>query len=245
VFEDVFFRYPTKDEDALRGFSCRVEPGQMLALVGDTGAGKSTVAHLVSRFYDVREGRVLVDGRDVRDYTLRGLRRGVGLVPQDVTIFAGTLRENITLGMEVDEARLRECLEAVCADRIVERFERGLEHVMDEGGRTLSAGERQLISFARALVANPPILILDEATANVDTETEALIQRALERLTQGRTSVVIAHRLSTIRDADQILVLRGGEVIERGCHEELLEVGGDYARLYRMHVSGGGAASED
>jgi ABC-type multidrug transport system fused ATPase/permease subunit len=236
-FSAVRFKYPTKDEEALRGLDFKVSPGQMLALVGDTGAGKSTVAHLVSRFYDVTGGAVSIDGRDVREYTLEALRSGIALVPQDVVIFAGTLRDNITLGLDVDEARLKECVSAVCADRIVARYERGLEHVMEEGGRTLSAGERQLISFARALVFNPPILILDEATANVDTETEALIQRALARLTQGRTSIVIAHRLSTIRDADEILVLRHGQVIERGRHAALLDADGEYARLYRLHTT--------
>jgi ABC-type multidrug transport system fused ATPase/permease subunit len=235
-FSAVHFRYPTKEEEALRGVDFKVKPGQFLALVGDTGAGKSTVAHLVSRFYDVTGGAVLVDGHDVRRYTLDALRRGIALVPQDVVIFAGTLRDNITLGHDVDEARLVECVRAVCADRVVNRFPRGLDHIIEEGGRTLSAGERQLISFARALVFNPPILILDEATANVDTQTEALIQRALAELTRGRTSVVIAHRLSTIRDADEILVLRQGQIIERGRHEALLDAGGEYARLYRLHV---------
>lgn len=238
TFEGVRFAYPAKpDAEVLRGIDFHAEPGQMIALVGDTGAGKSTVAHLISRFYDVTEGRVCVDGEDTRAYTLRQLRRGVAIVPQDVVIFAGTVRDNITLGLEVDDEKVWEAARAVCADRFIDRFADGLDHVMDESGRTLSAGERQLLSFARALVFNPPVLILDEATANVDTETEALIQEALERLTVGRTSVVIAHRLSTIRTADQILVLRHGQVVERGRHEELLEQGGEYARLYELHMS--------
>ena len=238
TFEGVRFAYPSDpDEEVLRGIDIEVEPGQMIALVGDTGAGKSTIAHLISRFYDVEDGRVCIDGHDVRDYTLARLRAGIGLVPQDVVVFAGTVRDNITLGLDVPDETIRECAEAVCADRFIDRFEDGLDHVMDESGRTLSAGERQLLSFARALVYNPPVLILDEATANVDTETEALIQDALARLTKGRTSVVIAHRLSTIREADQILVLRHGQVLERGRHDELIERGGEYARLHEMHTS--------
>lgn len=237
-FDEVRFSYPAKpDEQILGGISFEVKAGEMVALVGDTGAGKSTIAHLLSRFYDVDSGHVRIDGRDVREFTLRQLREGIALVPQDVVIFAGTVRDNITLGMPVEEERVLECVRAVCADRFIDRYELGLDHIMDEAGRTLSAGERQLLSFARALIFNPPILILDEATANVDTETELLIQQALERLTRGRTSVVIAHRLSTIREADQILVLRHGEVIERGRHEELLEQSGEYARLYELHMS--------
>lgn len=235
-FEDVHFRYEPEGEEILCGIDFAVEPGEMLALVGDTGAGKSTIAHLISRFYDVDSGTVCIDGADVRDYTLEHLRRGIAIVPQDVVIFAGTIRDNITMGLDVEEARLRSCIEAVRADEIVERFEEGLDHVLEEGGRTLSTGERQLLSFARALVYNPPILILDEATANVDTRTEQLIQRGLERLTSGRTSVVIAHRLSTIREADQILMLRDGAIVERGSHDELVEQGGAYERLYQLHM---------
>lgn len=237
AFDDVRFHYPGTDEEVLHGVSFEVEPGQMLALVGDTGAGKSTIAHLVSRFYDADDGVVRVDDRDVQDYTLGQLRRGIALVPQDVVIFAGTIRDNITLGIDVTDERVMECASAVCADELISRFDDGLDHVMDEGGRTLSAGERQLLSFARALVFNPPILLLDEATASVDTRTEALVQKALDELTRGRTTVVIAHRLSTIRDADQILVMRRGEIVERGDHDELMEQDGVYARMVASHYS--------
>ena len=235
--DSVRFRYdPDAEEDVLKGIDLRVEPGRFLALVGDTGAGKTTVVNLISRFYDATSGTVRVDGRDVREYTLKGLRRGIAIVPQDVVIFAGTVRENVTLGLDVSDDRIRECLAAVCADRFVRRLPGGLDHVMEEGGKTLSSGERQLLSFARALVTAPPILILDEATANVDTHTELLIQRALENLLKGRTSVVIAHRLSTVRAADEILVLHDGMVVERGDHDSLLDREGEYARLYRLHL---------
>ena len=244
VFDDVRFAYPGTESEVLKGINLNVAPGQMLALVGDTGAGKSTIVHLVSRFYDTTDGAVRVDGHDVREFSLQNLRSGTALVPQDVVIFAGTVRENIALGKDVSDERIWQCLEAVRADGIVRALPGALDHVLEERGRTLSVGERQLLSFARALVFNPPILILDEATANVDTETELRIQRALEELTQGRTSIVIAHRLSTIRNADQIAVLEHGEVIELGTHEELLALGGEYARLQALHSGGIGGVPE-
>ncbi|MFP4597766.1 MAG: ABC transporter ATP-binding protein [Persicimonas sp.] len=235
-FRDVRFQYAASDDEVLRGISFEARPGDLIALVGDTGAGKTTIVSLISRFYDVAEGSVVVDGADVRDYTLEKLRAGVGIIPQDVVVFAGTLRDNVTLGAEVDDDYVMRCLRGVSAESLVDRFDDGLDHVLEESGRTLSAGERQLLSFARGLVANPPILILDEATASVDTETEMTIQTALEKLTAGRTSIVIAHRLSTIRDADQILVLEHGEIVERGTHDELLEQGEAYADLHERHV---------
>lgn len=236
TFDDVRFTYPGTTDEVLRGVSFDVPPGNMLALVGDTGAGKSTIAHLISRFYDVSEGEVRVDDRPVSRYTLEQLRGAMALVPQDVVVFAGSLRDNITMGADVSDAQILRCLEAVRATSILDRLDGGLDAPLDEGGRTLSVGERQLLSFARALVVNPPLLILDEATANIDTETEMRIQRALEELTQGRTSVVIAHRLSTIRHADEILVLRHGQIVERGRHDDLLALGGEYARLHELHV---------
>ena len=237
TFENVHFAYPSKPKNQiLKDISFTMTAGQKLALVGDTGSGKTTIIHLISRFYDVDQGRVLIDGLDVKEITLSQLRRRIALVPQDVVIFAGSIRENITMGLDVDDQVLHRCLQAVCADKIVSRFADGLEHILEESGRTLSTGERQLLSFARALVFNPPLLILDEATANVDTETERIIQGALAELTHGRSSIVIAHRLSTIRDADMILVLKSGEIIESGDHEELMRRDEEYARLIRSHM---------
>jgi ATP-binding cassette subfamily B protein len=237
-FDNVVFTYPGKTEPVLRGISFDVAPGKMLALVGDTGAGKTTIVQLLSRFYDVSGGTVVVDGHDVREYTLSHLRSGIALVPQDVVIFAGSVRDNVTLGKEVDDQTVWRCLDAVRAGEIIRGLDGGLDHELEEGGRTLSTGQRQLLSFARALVYNPPVLVLDEATANVDTQTESAIQEALRVLTAGRTSVVIAHRLSTIREADEILVLRNGAIVERGSHDVLLERGGEYSRLHRMHLGG-------
>ncbi|OIP38823.1 MAG: hypothetical protein AUK47_11040 [Deltaproteobacteria bacterium CG2_30_63_29] len=242
-FEDVRFAYPNAaNVEVLHGLSFDLPPGRKLALVGDTGAGKSTITHLLSRFYDPTAGRICIDGTNVRDYPLRALRAGIAIVPQDVVIFSGTIRDNIALGAQVSDAHLHACLEAVCADALVTSLEGGLDHVLEEGGRTLSSGERQLLSFARALVADPPILVLDEATANVDTRTEQIIQRAIDRLLADRSSIVVAHRLSTILDADEILVLKDGSVCERGTHLELVALGGEYARLYRLHKSSNAAA---
>jgi ATP-binding cassette subfamily B protein len=235
TFHGVGFRYPGTARDVLRDVSFHVAQGETLALVGDTGAGKSTVAHLLSRFYDASAGEVRVDGVPVRRWTLAGLRRGIALVPQDVVVLAASLRENLTLGEPVEDARLVEALEAVGAGPWFHGLEHGLDERMEEGGRTLSQGQRQLLAFARALVARPAIILLDEATASVDSQTEQLVQQGLSRLMEGRTCVIIAHRLSTIQNADQILVMEHGEVVERGRHGTLLAQGGRYARLHALH----------
>ena len=232
--DDVRFGYKA-GEPVLKGVSFRVEPGETLAVVGHTGAGKSTLANLLLRFYDVDSGAVRVDGVDVRQWDLAALRRGIALVLQDVFLFSGTIGANIRLGEEsIDDARLRWAAAEAHALPFVERLPAGFETPVRERGAGLSVGQKQLIAFARALAFDPGILILDEATSSIDTETEQLIQKALDRLLAGRTSVVIAHRLSTVQKADRILVLHKGEVRELGTHQELLALRGIYYRLYLL-----------
>jgi ATP-binding cassette subfamily B protein len=234
AFENVSFAYK-EGEPVLSDVSFRVEPGETLAVVGHTGAGKSTLANLLLRFYDVNEGRVTVDGVDVRRWRTAALRRAIGLVLQDVFLFSGSVSRNIRLDEAgIDEERIRWAAEEVRALPFIERLPGGFEAAVRERGAGLSVGQKQLIAFARALAFDPRVLILDEATSSIDTETEQLIQRALDRLLVGRTSLVIAHRLSTIQKADRILVLHKGVVRELGTHQELLAKRGIYYRLYEL-----------
>ena len=221
------------DETVLHDVDLTIEPGQTVALVGPTGAGKTSISNLIARFYDVSDGAVLIDGVDVRDIAQRSLRRRMGIVPQDPFLFSGTIADNIRFGEpEASDEAVREAARLANADEFIERMAEGYETLIQEGGVNFSVGQRQLLCIARAILADPSILILDEATSSVDTMTEALIQDALERLLAGRTAVVIAHRLSTIRNADMICVIDAGQIVEQGTHEELLELDGLYRELY-------------
>lgn len=233
TFEDVSFRYPDGDEDVLSHFSLHIPAGATVAIVGETGAGKSTLVNLACRFFEPTEGRILIDGVDYRERSQLWLHSSIGYVLQSPHLFSGTVMENIRYGrLEASEQEVRRAAEAVSADTVVNKLEQGYDSPVGEGGDRLSTGEKQLISFARAVLADPRIFVLDEATSSIDTETEQLIQNAIARLLEGRTSFLIAHRLSTIRHADVILVVKDGHIVEQGRHEELLRRQGYYHTLY-------------
>jgi ATP-binding cassette, subfamily B, multidrug efflux pump len=236
-FQNVWFAY--KDEDwVLKDVSFTVEPGQSIALVGHTGSGKTTITNLLMRFYDIQRGRILLDGVDLRDWDLTALRQNFAVVLQEVFLFSGTIEGNIRLGREdISEERVRWAAQEVHADGFIRRLKEGYKAEVRERGAGLSVGQKQLISFARALAFDPAILILDEATSSIDTETEQLIQRAIERVMRDRTSIVVAHRLSTVQSADRIIVLHHGEIREQGTHQELLAERGLYWKLYKLQYA--------
>ena len=240
-FENVWFSYGDEPENSatqrwvLKNVNLHIAPGERIAIVGHTGAGKTTFINLLSRFYDVQRGCVKVDGVDVRDYDKTSLRRNIGVVLQDVFLFSGSIEENVRLGdPELDEAKMRECARHVNAATFIDKQPGAYQYNVGERGGNISTGQRQLLAFARALAHDPQILVLDEATSSVDTETEALIQDAIGKLMEGRTSIVIAHRLSTVQHADRIVVMHHGEVREIGTHQELLARRGIYYRLYQL-----------
>jgi ATP-binding cassette subfamily B protein/subfamily B ATP-binding cassette protein MsbA len=233
-FHNVTFAY-NDGETILKGINLQAEPGQRIAFVGETGAGKSTIIRLIARFFDINDGSLTIDGYDVRQVTRASLRSQLGIVLQDTFLFAGTIADNIRYGkLEAAEAEIIEAAKAVGAHDFISKLPEGYQTEVGESGVNLSVGQRQIISFARALLADPRILILDEATSSVDTTTEKIIQQALDRLMEGRTSFVIAHRLSTIVNADQIVVLDNGRIVEQGAHAELLAQKGRYYNLYTM-----------
>jgi ABC-type multidrug transport system fused ATPase/permease subunit len=243
VFDDVSFAYSGEDF-VLRNVSFSVRPGEKVAFVGATGAGKTTVIKLLTRLYEVTSGRILLDGVDLREIPQGELRRRVGMVLQDVFLFTGTVAENLHLGRsDIGQERILEAARAVEADAFIARLPDGYDTEVRERGTNFSAGQRQLLSFARALAHGADVLVLDEATSSIDTETEALVQHGLHVLMEGKTSLVIAHRLSTIEDVDTIYVLDGGRLVESGRHAELLAREGPYARLHRLQQAGEPAAA--
>ncbi len=240
-FHDVSFGYAA-DSPVLKGISLRIAPGESIAFVGETGAGKSTIAKLITRFYEPQSGSITVDGHDLRDVTLTSLRSQLGVVPQEPFLFAGVVRDNVAFARpEASDDELREAMEAVGIAELVERLG-GLDAVVHERGASLSAGERQLLALARAFVARPRILILDEATSNLDLRSEATVEHALDALLGGRTAVIIAHRLATARKADRIAVVHDGEIVELGSHSELVVESGRYAAMYQTWIEHGGVA---
>lgn len=234
-FEQVWFGYKA-DEFVLRNLNFTIRPGEKVALVGPTGAGKSSIIRLLCRLYEVTEGRILLDGQDIRDLRQAELRQRMAVILQDGFLFAGDVKSNIALGESYSIADIRRAAEQTNVAQFIERLPQGYDTELRQRGTNLSGGEKQLLAFARAAIRNPGILILDEATANLDVRTEAMIQEALETLLVGRTAIIIAHRLSTIRQVDRILVLQQGQLIETGSHEELLAQEGLYARLYRLQM---------
>ena len=232
-FENVSFRYPDGGGYVLENFNLKVKRGSSVAIVGETGAGKSTLVNLLCRFYEPTSGRILIDGKDVRERSCGWLHANIGYVLQSPHLFSGTVRENLLYGKEdATEEELLAAVKSVNADKVIEKLENGLDSHVGEGGGTLSAGEKQLLSFARAILADPSLFILDEATSSIDTLTEKLVQDAVEKLMSGRTCFIIAHRLSTVKNADVILVVSYGKIIERGNHKELLAMRGHYYNMY-------------
>ena len=235
-FRNVHFSYDEKQE-VLKGVNFKVNSGETVAIVGATGAGKSTIIQLMTRFYDINSGKILLDDVELRDYELFNLRNKIGVVLQDVFLFHGSIYENLTLGEDIPLEKIKEIASEIEVDDFIEKLPGGYDFVVSERGSSISLGQRQLLSFLRAYLSNPKILILDEATSSIDPESEKLIQKATEKITKNRTSIIIAHRLSTIVNADKILVMDSGKIVEEGKHAELLEKGGYYSNLYKAQLN--------
>jgi ATP-binding cassette subfamily B protein len=235
-FKDVWFAY-NEENWILKGVSFKIAAGETAAFVGATGAGKTTIISLISRFYKIQKGNIYIDGIDINDYRLWDLRKNVAVVLQDVFLFSGDIRRNIALNDEISEFQVNEALELSCANEFIDELPGGMQEPVRERGSTFSAGQRQLLSFARAIAHDPAILVLDEATSNIDTNTELLIQQSIENISANRTTLIIAHRLSTIRNADKIILLRKGKLVEMGNHDELLQKGGYYKELYQAQYA--------
>ncbi len=235
-FENVWFAY--KDEEwILENVSFKIDIGETVAFVGATGAGKTTIISLISRFYDIQKGKILIDGVDIKEYKLRDLRKSIAVVLQDVFLFSGDIKSNISLKSDISDEEIDKALQLSCSIDFIKELPRGINELVRERGSTFSAGQRQLLSFARAIAHNPSILVLDEATANIDTKTESLIQRSIENISKDRTTLIIAHRLSTIRNADKIILLNQGKVLEIGSHNELMRNGKYYKELYEVQYA--------
>jgi ABC-type multidrug transport system fused ATPase/permease subunit len=236
-YDNVRFNYPTRpDIEVLKGIDLTIEPGQKIALVGASGSGKSTIMKLLLRFYPLSSGRITVDGKDIEGYDLHQFREDLALVPQEVLLFGGSIRENIAYGaLNADEAAIREAAAKANALEFIEKFPEGMDTVVGDRGIQLSGGQRQRVAIARAILKNPAILLLDEATSSLDAESERVVQEALNRLMEGRTSIIIAHRLATIREVDCIYVIENGRIVEAGTHDELSNrIGGAYSALARL-----------
>ena len=232
-FKNVWFAYEP-DEWILKDLSFKIRAGETAAFVGATGAGKTTILSLLCRNYDIQKGQILVDGKDITEYTISSLRRRIGQMLQDVFLFSGTIRSNIALDGEFTDDEIKHACEYVNADKFIERLPDGLDHEIRERGNNLSAGQRQLLSFARTVIHKPDVMILDEATANIDAETESLIRNSLEKMMNRGTMLIVAHRLSTVRHADVIIVMDDGKILEQGTHDELIAKKGKYYNLYTV-----------
>ena len=234
-FKNVWFSYDNGENWILKDVSFTINPGESVALVGKTGSGKTTITNLINRFYDIQKGEILIDGINIKDINLRSLRNNIGIILQDPFIFAKSIKDNVKLYKNLEDDEIREAIELASADEFVNSLPEGMEHIASERGNSYSEGQKQLIAFARVFANNPNIFVLDEATANIDTYTESLIQKSIDRLSKNKTSIFIAHRLSTIVNVDKIIVLSAGEIVEEGNHETLLQTGGYYSKLYNAY----------